>query len=79
MEASIVITDVLLMPNPVEAGKPYRISATIKDRIPVLGDDVCRIVDDDGLYIESPKVLVCLADDTGFLADNDDKLIETEE
>ena len=40
---------------------------------------MCRIVDDDGLYIESPKVFVCLADDTGFLADNDDKLIETEE
>lgn len=79
MEAGIVVTNALLTPNPVEVGKTYLISVTIKDRIPVLGDETCRIIDDDGLYIETPKVFICLADDSEFLVDIDDKLIETEE
>lgn len=80
--ANIKITDATLTPNPVQTGKQYIISVEISPAVFVLGDDTCRLMDNDGAYILAPDSNI-YAISTGtageYLADENGSIIETVE
>lgn len=80
--ANIKITGAILTPNPVQTGKQYIISVEISQAIFVLGDDNCRIMDSDGVYILAPDsdIYVISTGTPGeYLADENGSIIETVE
>lgn len=53
-DANICITNVVLTPNPVEAGKQFIISVTINDIAYVIGNGDYAIGDKDSKLIQVP-------------------------
>ncbi|MDD2958873.1 MAG: hypothetical protein PHR92_10165 [Lachnospiraceae bacterium] len=78
MVCDIVITGVSITPNPVQTGKQYIISIQIEDALFVLGDEIGRIIDNDGLLIEAPDaaILTVSDNDGAVIVDDNEDLIE---
>lgn len=52
-DADIVITGAAMMPNPVEAGRPFLVSVEVLDKVYVLDTgDGSALADDNGALIE---------------------------
>lgn len=76
-EANIVITGVVITPNPAEAGKPYHIQVTIEDKAYVVGDAGMMLVDSDSAPVLALDKVIPLADSSGaIIVDSDGSAIE---
>lgn len=82
MRSNIAVRTIGIIPNPVDTDELFTISVRIADRVPVLGEESCALVDSDGaLILTQKRNIACIStgSENEFISDAGGEFIETEE